>query len=80
MRKITFSKAECQKFLFERKYKLNIEVPKTIYFTKKKFLKNPNLIYSNLRNNFKKNKVAIRSSSKKEDNFLTSSAGKYKSF
>lgn len=80
MAKIKLSKAECQQFLFEKKRKLNIEVPKTIYFTKKNFNNDPNLILSKLKNNFLNRKVAIRSSSKKEDNFLTSNAGKYKSF
>ncbi len=80
MQKITFSKAECQKFLFEQRHKLNIEVPKTIYFTKEKFIKNYKLIYQNLKKAFKNKKIVIRSSSKKEDNYLTSAAGKYKSF
>ncbi len=80
MKKIRLTKAECQKFLFERRAKLKIDVPKTIYFTKKNFLKNSNLIYLNVKKTFKKKKIVIRSSSKKEDNFLTSNAGKYKSF
>ena len=76
MQRITFSKAECQQFLFEQRHKLNIEVPKTIYFTKEKFIKNHKLIYQNIKKVFKNKKIAIRSSSKKEDNYQTSAAGK----
>lgn len=74
------SKAECQNFLYKEKNNLGIVVPKTIYFTKKQYLKNPNLLYLKVKKIFKNTKIVIRSSSKHEDNLKTSNAGKFKSF
>ena len=56
------------------------KVPEFIYFTKKEYLKDKNLIYSKIKKKFKKKEVIIRSSSLSEDNQYQSSAGKYKSF
>ena len=44
------------------------KVPEFIYFTKKEYVKDKNLIYYKIKKKFKKKEVIIRSSSLSEDN------------
>jgi phosphohistidine swiveling domain-containing protein len=73
------TKAECQSYLYKIQNKFDFKIPKTLFFTKEYYLKNKNLIFKKIKKKFKE-KIAIRSSSREEDNKLFSNAGKYKSF
>ena len=53
-------------------------VPKFLVFDVEMFEKNSDLVFKKVRKSFKKNKVAIRSSSSNEDN-ICSNSGKYHS-
>ncbi len=74
------TKAENLIFLKKYQKKYNYIVPKILYFTKKKFLANKNQLINQIRKNFKKKKIILRSSSLQEDNSNKSNAGKFKSF
>ena len=74
------SKAESLFFLKKNEKKIGIKVPEFIYFTKKKYLTNPNKIFLKINKKFKNKKIIIRSSSLSEDNLSQSNAGKFKSF
>ena len=60
------------------KSKKSFLVPKFLVFDVEMFEKNSDLVFKKVRKSFKKNKVAIRSSSSNEDN-IYSNAGKYHS-
>ena len=60
------------------KSKKSFLVPKFLVFDVEMFEKNSDLVFKKVRKSFKKNKVAIRSSSSNEDN-ISSNAGKYHS-
>lgn len=60
------------------KSKKSFLVPKFLVFDVEMFEKNSDLVFKKVRKSFKKNKVAIRSSSSNEDN-ICSNAGKYHS-
>jgi len=78
--KKNYTKAESLNFLKYFDKKLNFKIPEFIYFTKKKYHKNKNLIFLKIYKKFKKKRIIIRSSSLQEDNIRQSYAGKYKSF
>ena len=75
---LSSSKADTINYLANKKIKFN--VPKTYSFNVSEWINNKNLILNNIRYNFSKDKikfVAIRSSSKNEDNLQESAAGKF---
>ena len=74
--KKNLTKAESLEFL-NNNYKGNFLVPKFIYFTLDYFKKNKDKALSKVHNIFKNKKIIVRSSSKDEDNFNKSNAGKY---
>ena len=78
--KKNYTKAESLRFLESLENKFNFLVPPFIYFTKKKYLMNKNLIFNQIEKKFKKKNIIIRSSALQEDNINQSKAGKYKSF
>ncbi len=66
--------------LLKKKLKTkNCKIPNFIYFSKKNYLLNKNLIFEKIKKKFKK-KIIIRSSSFLEDLDNKTNAGKYKSF
>ena len=69
------SKAQTLKNLSKKGF----NVPKLIIYKVKNYIKNKNIIIKNIQSNFK-DKIAIRSSSAKEDLLGMTNAGKYKSF
>jgi len=78
--KKNYTKSESLNFLKPFEKKLNFKIPEFIYFTKKKYYKNKNLIFKQIDKKFKKKRIIVRSSSLQEDNMKRSNAGKYKSF
>ena len=78
--KKNLTKAESLKFLKKFEKKINIKIPKFIFFTKKKYIKNKEFFFKKIKKKFKNRKIIIRSSSLQEDNVNQSNAGKYKSF
>ena len=74
------SKADVINELSKNK-KLKFIIPKTYSFNLKEWYSDQKKIISNIQNNFRNKKyIAIRSSSKSEDNIKSSSAGKFSSF
>ena len=63
----------------EDKLKFSV-IPKTYVFTIGEWKKNSDLIYQNIKKYFKTKNIAIRSSSREEDTFKSSAAGKFLSF
>ena len=78
MLKKNLTKAESLEFL-KNKCKGNFIIPKFIYFTLKYFKKNHTRVITLIKNNFKNQKIIIRSSTLDEDKFNKSNAGKYSS-
>ena len=76
MPKKNLTKAESLEFL-KKNFKKNFIVPKFIYFDLNYFKKNNDKVIDKIQNIFKNQKIIIRSSSKDEDNFNKSNAGKY---
>ena len=74
------TKAENLVKLYNYQKKINIYVPKIIFFSKKNFLKNNQIILKKIQNKFKNKKIILRSSSKLEDKQGSSNAGKFKSY
>ena len=78
MLKKNLTKAESLEFLKD-KCKGNFVIPKFIYFTLKYFKKNNAKVVALIKNNFKNQKIIIRSSTLDEDKLNKSNAGKYSS-
>ena len=57
--KKNFTKAESLVFLKKFEKKLNIKVPKLIFFTKKQYIDNKELIFTKIKKNSKKKKYTI---------------------
>ena len=74
------TKAEALEKISKSQQKIKIKIPHFIYFSKERFLKNPEKYLSKIKKEFFKKKIILRSSSKKEDLLSGSNAGKYKSF
>ena len=74
------TKAENLVKLYNYQKKINIYVPKIIFFSKKYYLKNNQIILKKIQNKFKNKKIILRSSSKLEDKQGSSNAGKFKSY
>ena len=75
-----FSSKTNSLILLEKKLKIkNCKIPKFIYFSKRDYIVNKDLIFKKIKRKFKK-KIIIRSSSFSEDLDNKTNAGKYKSF
>ena len=61
------TKAENLVLLKNYQKKINIKIPKILYFTKKDFLKNKKHILEKINKNFSGKKIILRSSSMEED-------------
>ena len=71
------TKAEILDFL---KLKINnSDIPNFFYITVQEYLEKRNSVFNKIKDNFKDDLLAIRSSSHDEDNFNSSSAGKFES-
>ena len=74
------TKAENLVLLKNYQKKINIKIPKILYFTKKDFLKNKKHILEKINKNFSGKKIILRSSSMEEDKDNISNSGKFKSY
>lgn len=63
-----------------KKYNLKFKIPKTYLFYTRDWKKDKNKIFLKIQQKFHKTKIALRSSSKLEDNENSSNAGRYLSF
>jgi glutamine kinase len=75
--RLTLTKSESLHYI-KKKNISGIIIPKFIYFTKKKFKDNSDIIINKILNNFKDD-IILRSSSKREDTLTKSNAGKFDS-
>ena len=72
-----FKKSKGEVLVDLKKYNLKFKIPKTTIFFTKQWKIEKNKIYSEIKKKFTKTKLAIRSSSRDEDLYNQSSAGKY---
>ena len=80
---MNLTKAETLEYILKklkREKIKNIKIPKFIFISKKKYLKNKKKIFNKIKKTFKNNLLIIRSSSKDEDNINLTNAGKFLSF
>ena len=77
--KMRLNLTKSESLYYIKKKKINgIKIPEFIYFTKKRFKDNSNLIINKILTNFKDD-IILRSSSKSEDTLTKSNAGKFDS-
>ena len=80
---MNLTKAETLEYLLKklkREKIKHIKIPKFIFISKRKYLKDKKKIFNKIKKTFKNNLLIIRSSSKDEDNINFTNAGKFLSF